>query len=297
MPGQLKQDDPIVYPGQPGRSHLHQFFGNDAADAYSTYSSLRKSGKSTCMSPVNRSAYWIPALLNGKGQVVRPDYVAVYYKRRPTTDPVVSDSSNPRYQGKAVMLPNGLRFIFGRDMLSLNDASTGAPAFLCDGPVQYTPKTWKNLEEVQAGCPVGNRIIVRIEAPDCWDGKRLDSPDHRSHIAYGSYGSWGYLKCPSTHPYVIPTFTMSVAYTQAAGETYSFVSDHMDGSSGHKRGDTFHADFFMAWDPMVHELWEKNCLDKMLNCSTGDLGNGQMIKQSWEATWTANPRLVDDPTS
>ena len=33
MPGQLKADDPIVYPGQPGRSHLHQFFGNDAADA------------------------------------------------------------------------------------------------------------------------------------------------------------------------------------------------------------------------------------------------------------------------
>ncbi|KQZ76368.1 hypothetical protein ASE06_07955 [Sphingopyxis sp. Root214] len=66
----------------------------------------------------------------------------------------------------------------------------------------------------------------------------------------------------------------------------------MDTSPTHKRGDTFHSDFFMAWDPIVHELWEKNCLDKMLNCSTGDLGNGQRIKQSWEANWTANPRLV-----
>lgn len=292
MPGQLKKDDPIVYPGQPGRSHLHQFFGNDTADAYSTYASLRAGGNSTCMSPVNRSAYWMPALLNGKGQVVRPDYVSIYYKRRPSSDPVVSDPNHPQYQGKATSLPNGLRFIFGRDMLNLADAPTGQLHFACDGPVSFTPKDWKNFEEAQAGCPVGNRIGVQMTAPDCWDGKNLDSSDHRSHVAYGSYGSWGYLKCPVTHPYVIPAFTMGVWYTQAPGEIYAFVSDELDTSPAHKRGDTFHADFFMAWDPMVHDLWEKNCLDKMLNCSSGDLGNGQRLKQSWEASWTANPRLV-----
>ena len=26
--GQLTNDDPIMYPGQPGKSHLHQFYGN-----------------------------------------------------------------------------------------------------------------------------------------------------------------------------------------------------------------------------------------------------------------------------
>lgn len=292
MPGQLKKDDPIVYPGQPGRSHLHQFFGNDAADAYSTYTSLRTTGNSTCMSPVNRSAYWVPALLNGKGQVVRPDYVSIYYKRRPSSDPVVSDPTHPRYQGKATKLPNGLRFIFGRDMLNLADAPTGKLHLACDGPVSFTPKDWKNFEEAQAGCPVGNRIGVTMSAPDCWDGKNLDSTDHRSHVSYGSYGNWGYLKCPTTHPFVIPSFVMGVWYTQAAGETYEFVSDAMDTSPTHKRGDTFHADFFMAWDPTVHDMWEKNCIDKMLNCSGGDLGNGQRLKQSWEASWTASPRLV-----
>lgn len=297
MPGQLKADDPIVYPGQPGRSHLHQFFGNDTADAYSTYASLRASGNSTCMSPVNRSAYWVPALLNGKGQVVRPDYVTIYYKRRPKSDPIVSDPTHPQYQGKAVNLPNGLRFIFGRDMLNLGDAPTGALHFACDGPVPYTPQDWSNFEDAQRGCPVGNRIGARMSAPDCWDGKNLDSADHRSHVSYGAYGDWGYLRCPTTHPFVIPTFTIGVWYTQAAGETYSFVSDHMDTSPTHKRGDTFHSDFFMAWDPIVHEIWEKNCLDKMLNCSAGDLGNGQQIKQSWEASWTANPRLVSLPNS
>ena len=41
-------DDPIVYPRQPGVSHLHTFFGNTLADADSTYESLRGSGDSTC---------------------------------------------------------------------------------------------------------------------------------------------------------------------------------------------------------------------------------------------------------
>ena len=295
MPGQLKSDDPIVYPGQPGKSHLHQFFGNDTADANSTYASLRAAGNSTCMSPLNRSAYWMPAVLNGLGKVVRPDYVTIYYKRRPLTDPIVSDPKHPQYQGQGVKLPHGLRFIFGRDMLNLAAPQTGAISFACDGPTAPPGKSWKNLEDAQAECSVGNRLGARIFAPDCWDGKNLDSPDHRNHVSYGSYNDSGYYKCPTTHPYVIPAFTMAAWFTQAAGETYSLVSDDMDTSPGHKRGDTFHADFFMAWDPVVHDMWEKNCIDKMLNCSAGDLGNGKQIRQSWPHSWTANPRLADIP--
>src|SRR3954452_17242164 len=40
-------DDPIVYPGQPGKSHLHTFFGNATTDASSSYDSLR-AGATTC---------------------------------------------------------------------------------------------------------------------------------------------------------------------------------------------------------------------------------------------------------
>src|SRR4051795_13080583 len=132
--GQVLPDDPIVYPGQPGKSHLHQFYGNTGANAFSTYSSLRTTGSSTCMSPLNRSAYWMPAMLDGRGNVVRPDYVQIYYKRRPSTDPIVSDPANPQYEGKAAALPNGLRFIFGFNMLNPADSPTGQAYFNCDGP-------------------------------------------------------------------------------------------------------------------------------------------------------------------
>ena len=118
--GQLTNDDPIMYPGQPGKSHLHQFYGNTSANANSTYSSLRSAGDSTCNwmgngTASNRSAYWMPAMLDGKGNVVRPDYVSIYYKQRPQSDPTVTDPSNPKYLGRAVPLPNGLRYIFGWD--------------------------------------------------------------------------------------------------------------------------------------------------------------------------------------
>src|SRR4051812_23909015 len=132
--GQIIADDPIVYPNQPGKSHLHQFYGNTAANADSTYESLRTSGGSTCFSPLNRSAYWMPALLNGAGSVVRPDYVVIYYKRKPASDPTVSDPTNPMYQGKAISLPNGLRFIFGFNMLNPSAPVTGQLWFNCDGP-------------------------------------------------------------------------------------------------------------------------------------------------------------------
>lgn len=301
LPGQLAADDPIVYPNQPGRSHLHQFFGNTAANANSTYTSLRQTGQSTCMSPVNRSAYWMPAMLNGQGSVVRPDYVTIYYKRRPATDPKCQT------QGKAcIPLPNGLRFVFGRNMLNPAQASTGGFHFNCDG-TGAVQGHYKDIVTAAINCPSGARLGAIISAPECWDGKNLDSPDHRSHVAYPSYGWWGYLKCPDTHPYIIPTFTMGAWYktddtldrsgTWEAGKTvtWSLSSDQMPGMEPSRPGTTFHADWFGAWDPNVQAMWIDNCINKLLNCSGGDLGNGKMMRQSWPFSWNANPRLVPLP--
>ena len=61
----------------------------------------------------NRTPYWQPALLDGKGNVIVADFIVVYYKRKSSTDPTVSDPSNPQYEGKAVPLPNGIKYIFG----------------------------------------------------------------------------------------------------------------------------------------------------------------------------------------
>lgn len=301
MAGQLRFDDPILFPGQPGQSHLHQFFGNTGADAHSTYESLRRSGDSTCMNRLNRSAYWMPAMMNGAGKVVRPDWVSIYYKRRPAADPECR-----RAAIACVPLPRGLRFVFGFDMIHPDAPVTGAGYFNCQGPGAVQGH-YKDIVTAARHCPPGSQIGATINAPSCWDGEHLDSPDHRAHVGYASYVN-GHERCPRTHPYLIPGFTMSTWYTVDAtldrsGEwnerrpTWHLSSDEMHGDDGTMRtpGSTFHADWFGAWDDETMRMWTEHCIDRMLNCSGGDLGNGRQMKQVAPFAWTASPRLVPVP--
>ncbi len=74
-------DDPVVYPDLPGAAHLHMFFGNTDVNAFTTWETLRDSGSGTCNGQeLNRSGYWVPAMLDGSGNVRIPERIVVYYK-------------------------------------------------------------------------------------------------------------------------------------------------------------------------------------------------------------------------
>jgi hypothetical protein len=301
-PAHLSNDDPIVYPGQPGKAHLHQFFGNTAANAHSTYESLRTTGESTCNSPLNRSAYWMPAMMNGKGQVVRPDYVSIYYKRFPKSSPEC-DPASAAAVGICRSLPRGLRMVFGFNMATGrydNDRRWPAAAYYtCDGATAR-PGHYNTITEAAANCPSApnpdgsyNKFGAVISAPECWDGKNLDSPDHRSHMSYSQLDATGKHRCPSTHPYLLPSFTMSVAYTiDADKDGWHLSSDVMPGMPAMPAGSTFHADWFGAWDDQIMQIWTEHCIDKLLNCSGADLGNGKQMKMFSGFSWNASPRVV-----
>lgn len=294
--GQLKRDDPLLYPGRPGAAHLHQFYGNMSANANSTFASLRTSGVSTCGSPnanaANRSAYWMPALLDGKGNVVQPDTVDLYYKRWPKTS---TDCTSGKRAVACVGIPNGLRFVWGYDMPT-GKAAQYPFGFYCE----TVAGEYNTMAQALAGgrCPVGSHLYVRSDAPSCWDGKNLDSADHRSHVAYMEDTHLGYMACPSTHPIHVPALTLSVGYRIAAGDDTSkwrFSSDEMHPEL--PSGSTMHADYWEAWDPTVKSMWEANCIDKFLNCVGGALGNGYSIigaQQPWYG-WTNPNHLVPIP--
>lgn len=300
--GQLRYDDPIVYPGQPGRSHLHQFYGNTAADANSTFASLRASGDSTCNNmgngtAANRSAYWIPAMFDGKGHVVQPDYVQVYYKREPVGPGTPCDPKNPLRRGICVGIPNGLKFIFGFNMLS-GDPRSRSGDFKC---VEAGAKTVsaRSLTDAAPTCNVGSHLVVTIHTPTCWDGRNLDSPDHRSHMAgLQRNRNTGRAFCPKTHPYYLPQFTLGVFYRVGEGDDvrlWELSSDHMYPNL--PKGATLHADYFEAWDNDVKAMWIDNCIGKKLNCSGGDLGNGEQLKGAAKPKygWKNPNRLVPIP--
>jgi hypothetical protein len=191
-------------------------------------------------------------------------------------------------------MPNGLRFIFGYDMKTgtsgILDERTNfywMNRFECwkDGTgAAAVPGHFRTIDAVvKAGCPSGAKLVIAFVAPSCWDGKNLDSPDHRSHLSWATrYYMDGY-QCPTTHPYLIPNFSGHIDYTTDANFVagkWKFSSDdhamHMSGTPV-AAGSTLHFDYFEAWSPTVKAQWEKGCLEAHKSCNRGDLGNGTMI--------------------
>ena len=280
--------DPKVYPNDTtGKSHGHQFYGNVSITPSSTYDSLRRNGLSGCsygQYPANRSAYWQPWLEDGNGNILQPNWVSLYYKRRPPTDPICNDPNNPSYQGDCTDMPTGMFYIFGYDFLT-NTPPTGNVDFICLTPAGVTSGgPFKNLTEAAASgkCLAGYKFMSRANGPPCWDGKFVDTTNHRSHVAYPSYGSWGYLKCGPLHPYVIPQVSVGSEWTIPAGSAdltkWRFSSDHMRPDL--PPGTTFHVDFWFLWEPQITTNWHGNCIAKLLNCSAGNIGNGTQINSA-----------------
>ncbi|MXO84675.1 DUF1996 domain-containing protein [Altererythrobacter aurantiacus] len=290
-PGQLSYNDPLVYPGQKGKSHLHQFFGNLEADENSTYESLRASGESTCTSDLNRSAYWIPALLTGDGNVVRPRAVSVYYKRRPASDEWFEQFGN-----EAAGLPRGLSYIFGWDSNRRTERQYNASSFKCSGKGKSVKGT---MSEVLADCPAGSTFIANITSPDCWNGKDLTASDNRSHMARMKRDrNSGKASCSKSHRYVLPKFTLTVVYDIEAGDVPSnwmFASDHMVPEAWREPGYSFHADWFGAWNDEALAAWQDGCIDKQLNCSDGNLGTGKRLKRNAHYPGEDYERIVPVP--
>ncbi len=292
--GQLSFDDWILYPNiKNGSKHLHQFFGNLQANYASTFESLRRSGKSTCNNELNRSSYWVPVMMNKAGKVILLDYVSLYYKRRPITDP---ECLRMALKG-CVPLPVGLRAVSGYDMqrMGQEQGENKSFHFRCispDKPSIHRP----DLVQALADCGGSGQVMAAINFGDCWTGD-LDSFDHRSHLTGGTYGDWGYYKCPASHPYAIPALTQGVVWTITPedGQVY-LSSDVMPGMDPMVPGTTMHADYGAAWDQPTADTWERECINKVLSCSSGVLGDGTMMKYEFNLTYKApEPRVVDMP--
>ncbi|WP_103500335.1 MULTISPECIES: DUF1996 domain-containing protein [unclassified Streptomyces] len=230
-------DDPIVYPGMPGASHLHTFMGNDSTHAGSTTESLLAGGTS-CLAPGDRSAYWMPTLYRGDEAVDPRGVQVIYYKSG------IRDHTSVR------PFPTGLRYVVG-------DPFQSAEEFL-DGSVEG----WEcgdsyNNADIPAHCPEGSQLNVRYQAPSCWDGRHLDSPDHQSHMSYPVVVD-GADVCPTSHPVAVPMVEFKMAFP-VDGD----LSDvHL--SSG--RGYSFHYDVFNAWDEPTLAAMVEQCINGGLQC-------------------------------
>lgn len=129
-------DDPIVHPGQPGRSHHHTFFGNRSTNAASTVASLRRAA-TTCKPVADTAAYWVPTLYQN-GREVRPAKAQLYYVLRGYT------------QMRA--FPAGLRMVAG-DQHAVRPQRTRVTFWACGGHGARTAPS----SSVPAACGVLGR--------------------------------------------------------------------------------------------------------------------------------------------
>jgi hypothetical protein len=54
-------------------------------------------------------------------------------------------------------------------------------------------------------CSEDSMLQLQATFPNCWDGRRLDSSDHRQHLRYASRAD-----CPASHPVAMPTIVLIV---------------------------------------------------------------------------------------
>jgi hypothetical protein len=288
--------DPLVTPGQVA-PHLHQIVGGNAFNiTMDPNNDLPKlSTCTTCTFSEDFSNYWTAVLFykapNGTYKRVgqQPAVgtgsanggMTVYYMQGEGPS-----SFSKVNRDKLTAFKKGFRMIVGDAMLrSHNTTSDEAKAlsFRCfnanrqnlipmPGEVSWAGRESADdtYELPKKACAGG--IRAQIYYPTCWDGKNLDSPDHKSHTAYRTNG-----KCPNSHPVQLPQLFLETIWDTAPFNA-NFPKDGTQPfvySMGDPQGFGQHADYVFGWKDDSLQKAMDNCYS-----TGGDACRGSLKSQT-----------------
>jgi Domain of unknown function (DUF1996) len=235
--------DPIVYPGEPGLGHLHDFYGSRGITAdTTTYRSLLRT-RTSCDVGTDRAGYWAPALYLDD-DLIRPREGTFYYRS------IV-------YPRRSVRpFPKGLKVIAG-DSHAAGRQDTDVVYFGCTTLGGADPARDHPID-----CETG-WVTAHVNFPDCWDGERLDSIDHQRHMAYSTDpDDDDRYRCPRSHPVPVPRLTYAFEWPVHDGTRIAFSSGAFF---------TLHADFFNGWLHRKQRALVRRCIHGEIDCDK--LGN------------------------
>ncbi|OOO11807.1 protein of unknown function DUF1996-containing protein [Aspergillus oryzae] len=277
----LARLDPLMDPGKDSY-HVHAIHGPDSFSMTADMDSLRDSSCTSCAVTQDKSAYWHPALYfmheNGDTEVVDQvggmlayyllygDNVTAFpenfrmiagdtFKRDfkwPIPDPPTSEWSGEQ-ESQAALRQKAIGF----NCLNYNKAAE--PSL---GRHFLPNKTY--LDE---HCTDGVRFEIMF--PSCWNGKDVDSDDHKSHVAYPSTVMDG--TCPEGYD----TRVVSLFF-ETIWDTYAFKDKKGTFviSNGDPTGFGYHADFIHGWESGVLEQAVKRCTNpsgRVEDCDVFDI--------------------------
>ena len=190
----------VVTPLKPGsQHHLHDYIGNLGVRDDSTVDDLV--GKPTTCTNGDASTYFWPVLRTGTaddgghgGPVLVPTSVTMTYV------------GNPR--GRVLPMPRLLRVPVGDAYAHTNGGRNARVWWSCTNtPDRRTAK--------YPLCDEGAAVVRIFDFPSCWDGRRLDSPDHRQQVVFPAAGGG----CP-VGTFAIPRLRITMTYAVPPGVRY-----------------------------------------------------------------------------
>ncbi|KAF1994653.1 hypothetical protein P154DRAFT_548934 [Amniculicola lignicola CBS 123094] len=253
--------DPLVNPGQAPSPHLHQLVGGNALNTtMDPDKDLPSEATCTsCLFTEDFSNYWTAVLYfkarNGTFRRV-PQFANQYLE---PANGGITVYYIPPYDNRTPVtaFKKGFRMIVGDPTKRTfdNSAEARTQSFRCWEPefggVAAAPGGGTDTRFLPKK-PCAGGIRANHFFPTCWDGKNLDSPDHKSHVAFpatGSFESGG--ACPVTHPVRIPQILYEVAWdTRPFNDPNDWPEDGSQPfvwSSGDGLGYGSHADYVFGW--------------------------------------------------
>ncbi|MFF5532771.1 DUF1996 domain-containing protein [Streptomyces cinerochromogenes] len=182
--GLFNSDNVIVAPGvSNGAHHFHDYVGNQANTAFASDEDLARAGTS-CADQGDKSSYYWPVLRlqdgtqerdagapgggteGNAGRIVTPERVTLTFV------------GNPR--GEVTAMPRLLRIITGDAKAFVNGPGNANASWSCTG---YEDRQLKDKYPL---CPSGSDVVRTFRFQSCWDGRNIDSANHRTHVAFAT---------------------------------------------------------------------------------------------------------------
>ncbi|MEU9606817.1 DUF1996 domain-containing protein [Streptomyces sp. NPDC048057] len=248
--GLFNSDNVIVAPGVAnGAHHMHDYVGNQANDAFASDDDLA-AGATTCRNRGDRSSYYWPVLRvqNGRaevdagqdgggrdknvGEIQTPVQVTLTFGGSPT--------------GRVTAMPRLLRIITGDAKAFTNGTANANASWSCTGFEN------RQLKDKYPRCPRGSDVVRTFRFQSCWDGrdpKNIDSPNHRTHVAFTDARG----ACPPGFQR-IPQLVQRIVYDVPRGARFAVDSFP---EQLHKPV-TDHGDFINVFDERL--------MDRMVSC-------------------------------